>query len=84
MRFVTFLTSLPGKYHEAVRLFKHPKIPKKVQIIEFLGLFGRPDAIIIFDAPDESTAAEFIIQFGEVAELKTAVAFPVEKYKWTR
>jgi uncharacterized protein with GYD domain len=83
MLFVTFLTSIPGKYVEAVRVFKHPNLLPGIKIRMFLGLFGKPDALLIFEAPDESTAAEFIIQFGDVAELQTGVAFPVEDYKWT-
>ena len=40
MFFVTLLKSLPGKYTEAIRLFKNPKIPEGVRILNFLGLFG--------------------------------------------
>jgi len=42
-------------------------------------MFGIPDAIIVFEAPNEESAGDFIVQFGEVAELKTAVGFPIEK-----
>ena len=84
MLFVTTLKALPGKYDEATRLFRHPKIPEGVQIKEFLGLFGKPDAIIIFEAPNENIAAEFAVQFGSAAESVTSLALPIDLFKWTR
>lgn len=84
MLFVTTLKALPGKYDEATRLFRHPKIPDEVKIREFLGLFGKPDAIIIFEAPSEAMAAEFAVQFGSAVESVTSLALPIDKFKWTR
>jgi len=84
MLFVTEMKAIPGRYEDAVRKFKHPVIPKGVKVREFLGLFGHLDAIIIFEAPSEDVAVEFVMQFGEMAELCTYCAFPVEKYKWTK
>ena len=84
MLFVTSMNIIPGNYTKAVKLFKNPVKPEKVKILKFLGMFGIPDALLIFEAPDEETAGEFIIQFGDVAELKTAVGFPIEKMTWTR
>jgi uncharacterized protein with GYD domain len=84
MLFVTALKALPGKYDEATRLFRHPKIPEGVKVKEFLGLFGKPDAILIFEAPDETTAAEFAVQFGSAVESVTSLAVPIDQFKWTR
>ena len=84
MYFVTLLKSLPGKYTEAIRLFKNPKIPEGIKIIEFLGLFGEFDCVILYQSPDEEKAAEFVVQFGNLADPKTLVAFPVDQLKWTR
>jgi len=42
-----------------------------------------PDAIVIFEAPDASTAADFTVQFGRVAETITSLALPIEEFKWT-
>src|SRR3990172_6120484 len=58
------LKVLPGQLEEATRLFKHPKLPNNVMLHEFLGLLGKPDAIVIFEAPDAATAADFMVQFG--------------------
>jgi uncharacterized protein with GYD domain len=82
--FLTTLRFLPGQFEAAVRTYKNPKIPKNVKVREFLGIFGDHDALVIFEAPDESTAAEFIVQFSEHSHTSTAVVFPVESYKWTR
>ena len=84
MLFVTHMSTLPGRYTEAIRAIKNRKVPKGVEILECLGTFSHFDAIIIFKATDEATAVEFVGQFAECFKLETAVAFPVEGYKWTR
>lgn len=83
MLFVTQLRVLPGQLEEATRMFKHPKLPNNVVVHEFLGLLGKPDAIVIFEGPDASTAADFTVQFGRVAEATTSLALPIEEFKWT-
>jgi len=84
MMFVTLLKALPGKYTDAIRLFKNPKVQEGITIKEFLGLFGEFDCLIVFEGPNEERAAEFVVQFGNVADPKTLVAFPVDKLKWTK
>jgi uncharacterized protein with GYD domain len=83
MLFITQLSILPGQLEEATKLFKRPKLPNNVMIHEFLGLLGKPDAIVIFEAPDAVTAADFTIQFSRVAETTTSLALPIEEFKWT-
>jgi uncharacterized protein with GYD domain len=84
MHFLTTLRFLPGHYEQAVRSYKNPKVPHGVKVREFLGVFGDSDALVIFEAPDEGTAAEFVVQFSEHSHTSTSVVFPVESYKWTR
>lgn len=84
MLFVTHLSALPGRYIEAIRILKNPKIPKDVNMKEYLGTFSHFDAILIFEAEVEADAVEFVGQFAECFKVETAVAFPVEGYKWTR
>ena len=84
MLFVSHLSAEPGRFIEAIRTLKNPKVPNGVKIREYLGVFSAYDGIIIFEAPDEATAVEFIGQFAECFKTETAVAFPVEGYKWTR
>ncbi|HLE55101.1 MAG TPA: DUF3303 family protein [Thermoplasmata archaeon] len=83
MLFVTQLKVIPGQLEEATRLFKHPKLPNNVMVHEFLGLLGKPDAMVIFEAPDAATAAAFTVQFGRVADAMTSLALPIEELKWT-
>jgi hypothetical protein len=83
MLFIAQLTIIPGQFEEATRLFRHPKIPNHIMIHEFLGLLGKPDALVIFEAPDAATAADFTFQFGRVAETTTALSMPIEDFKWT-
>ena len=83
MLFVSQLKVMPGQLEEATRLFKHPKLPNNVMVHEFFALFGKPDGLVIFEAPDAITAADFITQFGHVAETTTSLAIPIEELKWT-
>jgi uncharacterized protein with GYD domain len=84
MIFVTSMNIIPGNYTQAIKLFKNPVIPQNVKIQKFFWMFGIPDAILVFEAPNEETAGEFIIQFGDVAEVKTSVGFPIDKMSWTK
>ena len=84
MLFVTTFDIIPGKYSDAIKSLKLPsKIPDGIVIKEFLGLFGKPDAIVIYDAPDERTAVEFVMKFSEYAIPRTSVAYPKDAFKWT-
>lgn len=84
MLFLTTLRFLPGKHEQAIRTYKNPRVMQGVKVREFLGVFGDEDALVIFEAPDEGTAAEFVVQFSEHSHTQTSVVFPVESYKWTR
>jgi hypothetical protein len=83
MMFVAQITAMPGRYEETVRLLKHLRMPKEIKVKFFLGLFGKPDAIIIFETLSETSAAEFVGQFANVAECSTALSVPIEDLKWT-
>lgn len=83
MLFVATLETLPGKYEDAVRMFKRPSVPQNVKIHHFLGLFGKPDCIVVFEAPDEKAAADFTMQFAGVAEVTTSLALDISDFKWT-
>jgi uncharacterized protein with GYD domain len=83
MLFVTLMNIIPNNYKKAIKIFKNPLMPKGVKIKEFYWMFGIPDAILIFEAPTEEIGGEFILQFGEVAEIKTSVAFSIDKMSWT-
>ena len=82
MLFVTTMNIIPGNYKKAIKLFKNPSVPEGIIVKQFLGMFGIPDAILIFEAPNEETAGDFVLQFGDVSELKTSVVVPIEKMRW--
>lgn len=83
MLFVTFLETLPGKNTKAIKVIKNPVTPGGVKIVRSLGMFGQPDAMIIFEAESEKCASDFVVQFTEVAHIRTSLAFPMESMRWT-
>jgi len=83
MKFIVMIDALPGRSVDTIRIIKHPKIPKGVKVLEMFGMFGKPDAVIMFEADDERSAAEFMVQFTEVADVKTSLMMPLEEMPWT-
>ena len=83
MLFVSMLRVKTGKAFDAIKASKHPNLPPGVKIIDAYGLFGKPDFLIIFEAPNEQIAAEFAVQFTNCADCTTSVVFPVDELKWT-
>ena len=83
MLFVTFFETLPGKNTKTIKILKNPVTPPGVTIVRSLGMFGQPDAMIIFEAESEKCASDFVVQFTDVAAIKTSLAFPMESMRWT-
>lgn len=83
MLFICHLSINHKEMTKAIKMIKNPKLPEGVKIRESLWLFGKPDAMLIFEATDESTAGHFVIQFGPVAESCTSIAFPIDELRWT-
>jgi uncharacterized protein with GYD domain len=83
MQFVTFLHILPGHVNRAIKLFKNPKVPEGLKILNSYWMFGRPEGMIVFEAPDERVASEFVVQFAVCTEPATSLAFPVDDLRWT-
>lgn len=79
MIFVSTLDVIPGKADEAQKIISTIKPPKGIKIREFLSLFGKPDYIMTFEAPNEEKALAFILKFVSVAVPKTSLGIPVEK-----
>ncbi|MGB3340023.1 MAG: hypothetical protein WBB37_00885 [bacterium] len=79
MIFVTTLDVIPGKVDELRKIIKTLEIPEDIEIREFLTLFGKPDFLLIFEAPNEERAMSFILKFVSVAVPKTSVGVSVEK-----
>lgn len=79
MIFVSTLDLIPGKVDEFRKIIKSLEIPEDIKIREFLSLFGKPDFLLTFDAPNEERALSFILKFVSVAVPKTSLGVPVEK-----
>jgi len=83
MIFISLMTALPGKHSALIKKSKNPSVPKGIKIIKFLGMFGKPDNIVIFEAKDEETCVDFLKQFLEVAEVQTFLSFSMENMSWS-
>jgi uncharacterized protein with GYD domain len=79
MIFVSTLDVIPGRVDELHKIIRNLEIPKDIKIREFLTLFGKPDFLLTFEAPDEERAMSFILKFVSVAVPKTSVGVSVEK-----
>jgi uncharacterized protein with GYD domain len=78
MIFVSTLDVIPGKVDELRDIIKSLDIPDDIKIREFLSLFGKPDFIVTFEAPNEEKAMSFVLKFVSVAVPKTSLGVPVE------
>ncbi len=79
MIFVSTLDVIPGRVDELHKIIRKLEIPKDIKIREFLTLFGKPDFLLTFEAPNEERAMSFILKFVSVAVPKTSVGVSVEK-----
>ena len=79
MIFVSTLDVIPGKVDELRNIIKTLEIPEDIKVREFLTLFGKPDFLVTFEAPNEERAMSFVLKFVSVAVPKTSVGVPVEK-----
>jgi uncharacterized protein with GYD domain len=84
MLFVTTIHAADGKFEDAIRALKRLKVPEGVKIREFLGLFGDPDAIIVFETKDEKQAVDFVCLIASSVMCKTSLALPIDEFKWTK
>ena len=78
MLFISSLEIVTGKAKELTDKAKNPKMIQGVVIKDMLGVFGKPDIILIFEAPNERTAAEFVLQFSGCAITKSHLVFPIK------
>ncbi|MGQ9665170.1 MAG: hypothetical protein ACUVQ3_07055 [bacterium] len=78
MTFITTLDVIPGHADELLNTIKCLKIPEGIKIREFLSLFGKPDFVLIFEAPNEEKAMNFIMKFVAYAIPKTSLGVNVE------
>lgn len=84
MLFVTTIHAADGKFEDAIRALKRLKIPDGVKVREFLGLFGDPDAIIVYETQNEKQAVDFVCLIASCVMCKTSLALPIDEFKWTK
>ncbi len=78
MIFVMFATANPERFADLFHLLKNMKVPEGIKIREKLEIFGKPDVVLVFEAPNEELAARFIEQFGRVSTVTTHLAMEVK------
>ena len=78
--FVTLLYP-KGKGVDACSLLKSLKEKGKVKILDVFFTFGRYDGVIVFEAPNEKEAMEFVMEMGFSTQylLETLVAVPARE-----
>jgi hypothetical protein len=77
------MTALPGMHSELIKKSKNPDVPEGIEIVKFMGMFGKPDNFAIFEAKDEETCVDFLKQFLDVAEVQTFLAVTMDHIKWS-
>lgn len=80
MLFMTTLDIIPGKAEDMFNLVKKVKPSEGIKVRQFLQLFGKPDFVIVYDAPSENDAMNFVLKFASCATPKTSLCNPVEGY----
>jgi len=78
MLFISSLEITKEKAKELTDKARNPRMIQGVVIKNILGVFGKPDIMLIFEAPTERTAAEFVLQFTDCAITKTQLVFPIK------
>ncbi len=77
MIFVMFATANPERFADLFHVVRNMKVPEGIKVREKLEIFGKPDVLIVFEAPNEEMAAKFVEQFGRVSTVTTHLALKV-------
>ncbi|MDD5528860.1 MAG: hypothetical protein PHX21_02390 [bacterium] len=81
MLFMTTMDVIPGKIEDLLYLTKKVKAPDNIKIKQFLKLLGAHDFVVIYEAPNESEALDFVLKFTTAASTRTSLSSPVEGYE---
>ncbi|MGC8662808.1 MAG: hypothetical protein ACP5SF_01480 [Thermoplasmata archaeon] len=71
MMFVTFIIANHERYPNLSSLMKKLHKPANINIIGSYILLGKPDAMIIYEAPDEVCALRFVEEFVSIGDVQT-------------
>ena len=80
MLFVSLL-SPKGKGKEAVDYLKKLKAPQGIKVHDVYVTFGRYDGVIVFEAPDQKAAMNFVMETGFATDytIETLTAVPAKE-----
>ncbi len=78
MIFIMFATANPERFADLFHLLRNMNVPEGIKIREKLEIFGKPDVVLVFEAPNEELASNFIEQFGRVSTVTTHLAMRVK------
>ncbi len=79
MIFVTKMDIIAGKTDEAIKLVKTVSPPDNIKILHFFQMFGKPDFYLIFEAPNEDMAIDFVMHFTPALETSTSLGVSVDE-----
>jgi uncharacterized protein with GYD domain len=66
MIFITVIVIDPEKNREVYETLKKLTPPENIKITHAFGTFGDIDAILIYEAPDEKTAMDFLLNICKI------------------
>ena len=79
MIFVTKMDIISGKTDEAIELVKTGKAPDNIKINNFYQMFGKPDFYLIFEAPDEDKALDFVMHYTSALDTSTSLGISIDE-----
>jgi uncharacterized protein with GYD domain len=70
-----------GKGANAIKYLEEIKAPKAIKIRDIYFAFGRYDGILVFEAPDERTAMNFVMETGFATDytMETLIVVPAKE-----
>jgi uncharacterized protein with GYD domain len=70
-----------GKGVDAVKYLKGLKAPNGIKIRDIFFAFGKYDSMIVFEAPNEQTAMNFVIETGCATQytMETMIVVPAKE-----
>ena len=60
------MTIEPGKNREVYDRIRKLPIPKEIKLTRALGTFGPYDAVLVYEAPSEEVAMNFVLTICEI------------------
>ncbi|MCK4306859.1 hypothetical protein KAW50_01375 [candidate division WOR-3 bacterium] len=81
MLFMTSFDIIPGKAEDIFYLIKKTQPPESIKVHQFLKLFGKPDFVVIYEAPNENAAMEFVLKFTSCVTPRTSLCTFMEGYE---